>query len=184
MNRLILTFIISAGIYSCNDAPKEEAVIDNTTVDASKLAYPVRYVNWEIGDFNNLVTVTNFYKMWDEKQSKDVASYFGDTVRMRLPEEKAEIVVPNNEVNNRLAKNRNMYGFTSNEIVSAVSLRDKTSGEEWVMVTTYAKWKEKNGQRDSTLYHDDWRLKNGKIDFLMSFSKTPTAEFLTNQPGR
>jgi hypothetical protein len=183
MNKLILSAFISSALLSCNDS-KVDVAPDNTTIDTSKLASPVRYVNWEIGDFNNLVTITNFYKLWDSKQSDTMASYFSDTVRLRLPEEKAEIVVPNNQVNERLARNRKMYGYTSNEIVSAVSLRDKSSGEEWVMVTTYAKWTEKNGERDSVLYHDDWRLKNGKINLLMSFAKTPTTEFLNNQPGR
>ena len=58
---------------------------------------------------------------------------------------------------------------TSNEILSSVALRDKVTGEEWVMITAYSKWVEKNGKRDSILYHDDWRLVNGKIDQLISF---------------
>ena len=50
--------------------------------------------------------------------------------------------------------------------------------EDWVMITTYNKWIEKNGKRDSVLYNDTWRLKNGKLDMLMSYYKLPTKEFL------
>jgi len=187
MNKIILTFIIATGLISCTNSSYDTTNVDSLNrirVDTTKLAYPVRYVNWEMGDFNNVVVVTNFYKLWDARQAEGIASSFADTVRLRLPEERSEIVVPNNQIVEKLIKNRSMYGYTSNDIVSAVSLRDKDTGEEWVMVTTYAKWKEKNGVRDSILYHDDWRIKNGKIDFLMSYNKLPTEEFLKNQAVR
>lgn len=186
MNKFILSTIIASSLLACNQsARKEEPVADKTTIDESKLAKPVRYVNWEMGDFNNVVTVTNLYKMWDNREGKGgVESYFADTIRLRLPEETDEIVIPNSQINARLLANRNMYGATSNDLVSAVALHDKTSGEDWVMVTTFAKWTEKSGKRDSVLYHDDWRITKGKIDFLWSFSKTPSAEFLKNNPAK
>jgi hypothetical protein len=190
MNKFIITAIISISVFSCAEDPAADVTTNTDTVstagnnDASTLAYPVKYVNWEIGDFNNVRLVTDMYKVWDEQQAKGVAVYFADTVRMRLPEVRNEIVVLNSEVNARMATNRNMYGYTDNDMISAVSLRDKASGEEWVMITTYAKWTEKSGKRDSILYHDDWRVKDGKINFLMSYSKLPTAEFLKNQTGK
>jgi hypothetical protein len=188
MKKIILTVIIFIGLFSCRNSATDSATnvdsLNRIRVDTTKLAYPVRYVDWELGDFNNVVTITNLYKMWDGKEATDIASYFADTVRLRLPEERSEIVIPNSQISKRLGQNRNMYGYTSNEMVSAVSLRDKPTGEEWVMITTFSKWTEKNGRRDSILYHDDWRIKNGKVDFLMSYSKMPTAEFLKNQAAR
>jgi hypothetical protein len=189
MKNFIITAIISLGFFSCRETSKGDPAKSDSTVvvtnnDASSLAYPVKYVNWEIGDFNNVKVVTDMYKAWDEDQAKGVAAYFADTVRMRLPEVRNEIVVPNSQVDAKMAANRSMYGITDNDMVSAVALREKTSGEEWVMITTYAKWTEKSGKRDSVLYHDDWRIKNGKIDFLMSFSKLPSSEFLKNQTGK
>ena len=65
-----------------------------------------------------------------------------------------------------------------NNIVSAVSLHDTESNEDWVTITTYNKWVEKSGKRDSVLYNDNWRFKNGKIDFLMSYDKVPTRALL------
>ena len=165
MKNLIATAITCVCLFSCADKTKEEPPVKTeTNNDVSTLAYPVKYVNWEIGDFKNVKVITDMYKVWDEDQSKGVAVYFADTVRMRLPEVRNEIRVPNSEVNARMTANRSMYGVTDNDVISAVSLRDKDTGEEWVMITTYAKWTEKSGKRDSILYHDDWRLKNGKID--------------------
>lgn len=73
-----------------------------------------------------------------------------------------------------------MYDSTTNNIISAVSLHDQESKEDWVMVTTYNKWTVKGGKRDSLLYHDNWLLKDGKIRFLMSFYKLPSDQFLKN----
>jgi hypothetical protein len=98
---------------------------------------------------------------------------------LRIPDDRNEIVLPRERINTALAQNRAMYDSTSNDILSAVSLHDKESGEDWVMVTTYNKWKEKGGKRDSLLYQDNWKLKDGKLALLMSFSKMPTRQLLS-----
>jgi len=114
-----------------------------------------------------------------------VAGLFADTVRLRIPTDREEIEVPNNQVNAKLAANRGMYDSTSNDIISAVSLHDKQSNEDWVMITTYNKWVNKDGKRDSVLYADSWQMKGGKIAFLMSFYKLPTDQFVKrNDPKK
>jgi hypothetical protein len=107
-----------------------------------------------------------------------VTDYFADSVKLRVPTERNEYTIPKSKINEVLTKNRGMYDSTSNNILSAVSLHDKESNEDWVMITTYNKWVEKNGTRDSVLYHDNWQLKDGKITFMMSFYKLPTDAFL------
>ncbi len=77
-----------------------------------------------------------------------------------------------------------MYDSTSNDILSAVSLHDKKSNEDWVMITTYNKWIQKNGTRDSVLYHDTWKIKDGKLSFLMSFDKVPTKQFVQRNDSK
>src|SRR5215204_4436130 len=123
MKNLIITAISALGLFSCTDtsngySTKTDSAAVVASNDASTLAYPVKYVNWEIGDFNNVKVVTDMYKVWDEQQAKGVASFFADTVRMRLPEIREEIVVPNSEVNARIAANRSMYGVTDNDMIS------------------------------------------------------------------
>lgn len=147
--------------------------------------YPVRYTEWEIGNPENIRTVINLYHAWDLKDAGKVAGLFADTVRLRLPTEREEFVILNEKVNEKLGKNRSMYDSTTNNIISAVSLHDRESKEDWVMITTYNKWVEKNGKRDSLLYHDNWRLKDGKINFLMCFYKLPSDQFIkTNDPKK
>ena len=177
MKKIIYLFASVCFLASCNN----EKAADNNTTSAkvkTSYSYPIRYSDWEIGNPDNVKTVLDLYHAWDNMDVNKVNSLFADTVRMRIPTERDEIVIPNSRINDALKENRGMYDSTSNSIVSAVSLHDRESNEDWVMINTYSKWIEKDGKRDSVLYHDDWRLKNGKIDFLMSFYKLPTETFL------
>lgn len=164
---------------STNTTETETAATVSAAVKAKPVySYPVRYTEWEIGNPEHTKTVLDFYYAWDNRDEKKLVSLFADTVILRIPTERDEIVVPNSQINEKLKANRGMYDTTSNSVISAVSLHDRESNEDWVMVTTYSKWVEKNGKRDSVLYHDNWRLKDGKLHFLMSFYKLPTKTFV------
>jgi len=178
MKKIIYLIVGVCFLASCNNEKNAE----NNTSSADKTkpvySYPVKYTEWEIGNSENSKTVLDFYYAWYHKDLSKIASLFADTIRLRIPTERNEIVAANNEINEKLQANRSMYDSTSNNILSAVSLHDRESNEDWVMITTYNKWVEKDGKRDSVLYHDSWRLSNGKINFLMSFYKLPTETFL------
>jgi ketosteroid isomerase-like protein len=147
--------------------------------------YPIKYTEWEIGKQEHLQIVLDLYKAWDNKEDGKMAALFADTFRLRIPTERTEIVLPNARINSALSENRKMYNSTYNDIISAMSLHDRERNEDWVMITTYNKWVEKDGKRDSMLYHDEWRIRNGKIEFLWSFDKTPTKAFLKkNDPKK
>ena len=166
--------IAVALMLSCNDSNKHSETTSVVDTTKNENVTPVsvsgdKRVNWEIGDAANVNKIMEFYKFWDAKNFTAANEYFADTVRIHIPTVRGELIVPNAEVSKKLAANREMYESTSNEILSSVALRDKVTGEEWVMITAYSKWVEKNGKRDSILYHDDWRLVNGKIDQLISF---------------
>ena len=184
MKKIIYLFAGVCMFSSCNEKKAEDTPVAETKVPPV-FAYPVRYTDWEIGNPDNIKTVIDFYYAWDHKDANKVAGLFADTVRLRIPTDREEIVVPNNQVNAKLAANRGMYDSTSNDIISAVSLHDKQSNEDWVMITTYNKWVNKDGKRDSVLYADSWQMKGGKIAFLMSFYKLPTDQFVKrNDPKK
>jgi hypothetical protein len=185
MNKFLSLFLIGFGLISCNDtkAPADEASGKTDTLKTEtkmpEFAYPVRYKDWEIGKPEHIKTALDFYRAWDDRDPAKANALFADTLRLRIPDDRNEIVLPRERINTALAQNRAMYDSTSNDILSAVSLHDKESGEDWVMVTTYNKWKEKGGKRDSLLYQDNWKLKDGKLALLMSFSKMPTRQLLS-----
>ena len=181
---LIFIFFVS-----CND--NENSSVSTSTVDSvnHETSPPVsgsgqKHVNWEIGDAGHINKVMEFYKIFDEKKSFVASDHFADTVRLSLPDVQGEIVVPNNEIFKRLTANRAMYLATDNDVVSSVSLRDKATGEDWVMVTAFSKWTDKAAKKDSALFHDDWRLVNGKIDRLISFHKVLPKEFVPDKSNQ
>ena len=140
----------------------------------------VKYTEWEIGDPANIKTAMDFYTAWNQKDIKRLGEIFSDTVRLRIPEERGEIMLTQDNLQEALENNRGLYTSTETKIISAVSLHDRESNEDWVTISVYNKWTEKSGKRDSLLYNDNWRLKNGKIAFLMSYEKLPTRTFLKN----
>ena len=195
MKKIIYLFTGICIFSSCSDKKAETPTATDTTSSAAPAiaavektkpvyAYPVRYSDWEIGNSDNIKTVIDFYYAWDHKDANKIASLCADTIRLRIPTDRDEIIVLNNQINEKLIKNRNMYDSTSNDILSAVSLHDRQSNEDWVMITTYNKWVEKGGKRDSVLYSDSWRLKDGKIGFLMSFYKLPTEQFVKRNDSK
>ncbi|MEN9571544.1 MAG: hypothetical protein RL172_2775 [Bacteroidota bacterium] len=193
MKKMLLPALLITSLWACNEQKTATPATTETTpaaaADAStanaattptvEYAYPVKYKDWAIGDPLNIKTTLEVYKAWDDRKPENLAALFADTVRLRIPEDRHEITIPKDKIAEALGQNRSMYKATSNDILSAVALHDKASGEDWVMITTYNKWIEKNGKRDSVLYHDNWKLTNGKIAFLMSFYKLPTKEFLS-----
>jgi ketosteroid isomerase-like protein len=187
MKRIIYLFAGILAFSSCSEKKAEDVVTAEASTVVEKVkpvyAYPVKFSDWEIGSDDNIKTIVDFYYAWDHKDAGKVANLCADTIRLRIPTDREEIVIPNNQISERLAKNRGMYDSTSNDILSAVSLHDKQSNEDWVMIVTYNKWTNKNGTRDSLLYSDSWRLKGGKIESLMSFYKLPTEQFINkNDP--
>ncbi|MEI7965843.1 MAG: nuclear transport factor 2 family protein [Chitinophagaceae bacterium] len=190
MKRIITVIAGVCLLISCNDKKSENSASNAdssaksaTTVEGNKQEKPdylkgIKYTQWEIGNPEHIKTALEFYAAWDVKDIDKLTQIFTDTVTLRLPAEREQIVLPNSRIKEALSSNRGEYGVTMNNIVSAVSLHDTESNEDWVTITTYNKWVEKSGKRDSVLYNDNWRFKNGKIDFLMSYDKVPTRTLL------
>lgn len=177
-NLCLLAIVIV--IASCSEnAPKVEPAIVVAEKPA-KIDYgkDIKYTEWEIGKPEHVKTVLNFYTFWDNKEMEKLSSLFSDTLRLRIPGVRNELAVPNAKIGQSFAENRGEYKTTTNQILSALSLHDRESNEDWVMITTYSKWEETSGKRDSVMFSDSWRMKDGKISFLMSFDKVPTKNFL------
>ena len=135
MKKIILPAIILFFLTSCNDNKQEapttaaaDTAAVKTETPAPAYAYPVKYKDWEIGNPANIKTTLDVYKAWDDKHPEKLSDIFADTLRLRIPGEREEFVIPNNKIPAVLGKNRGLYDSTFNYILSAVSLHDKESG--------------------------------------------------------
>ena len=176
--------VLTVFIFSCQDEKKEPET-DNapavTTKEPEKalpeFAYPVDRAHWNIGDPGNTKLVLDMYHAWDAKDGKAVAGFFADSANMDMPDAR-RLALNKDNVYEKFAKARSQYTNTSNKIISAVSLHNDEYNEDWVQIMTYNKWSLQDGTKDSMLYFDNWRLKNGKIDYLNSLQQKPPRQLL------
>ncbi|WP_153796204.1 nuclear transport factor 2 family protein [Foetidibacter luteolus] len=185
-------FVLIAGLFTgaCGQqsAVAEHTVSDSSTTTAPaallQYAYPVSMANWKLGDPLNTKAVLDMYSAWDKGDGKAVASFFADSAELDLPGA-VRITLSKGQIESRFVKLRKMFGASTNHIVSAYALYNEEFEEDWVMVVSYNKWTYKDGVRDSMLYADNWRLKDGKVNYLTSLEEKPASALLkTLERGR
>lgn len=163
---------------ACNQEEKkaEPAVVEDKPV-MPQLPYAVTRLHWEMGNPANIKTVLDMYKTWDTKDPKSMAVYFADSVMMDMPDAR-RVTFSSKNASEKIKASRYQYGNISNDIVSAVSLHDQDRNEDWVFILTYNKWQYKEGGKDSMLFADHWRMKDGKINYLNSLEQSPSKQLL------
>jgi len=179
-------FYVLPGIFviSCNNdktANQQSTAIDSsdaktepvTTEQPSTLPAYVMFRNWEQGDPQNSRLILNTYQAWDSDSTGIMSAYFGDTTRFDLPDGR-RFTTNNNTIESTLRKWRKSYKETSNIPFSLISLHNKDLDQQWVIAWTWNKWQHADGSKDSMLYCDNWRLKDGKIVYLNSTENRPS----------
>ena len=176
-------FCLLPGIFavSCNNdktADQQSTAIDSSATKsqpATESALPsfVVFRNWEQGNPEYSQVILNAYKAWDSDSTGGMSSYFGDTTRFDLPDGR-RFTINNNTIESTLRKWRKYYKETSNIPFSLVSLHNKDLDQQWVIAWTWNKWQNADGTKDSMLYCDNWRLKDGKIVYLNSAENRPS----------
>jgi hypothetical protein len=175
----ILFSVLTVFIFSCQDEKKEPEIVPTTETSKAlpEFAYPVDRSHWNIGDPGNTKLVLDMYQAWDQKDGGRVAGFFADSAFMDMPDAR-RLSLSKDDVYERFSKARIKYDNTSNKIISAISLHNDDYNEDWVQIMTYNKWSYKDGVKDSMLFFDNWRLKNGKINYLNSLEQKPPRQLL------
>jgi hypothetical protein len=178
------SFYLLTGIFavSCNNdkpADQQSTGIDSSAIKSQPAAVEstlpsfVLFRNWEQGDPENSQLILKTYQAWDNDSTGGMSTYFGDTTRFDLPDGR-RFTMPNNTIESTLRKWRKNYKATSNIPFSLISLHNKDLDQQWVIAWTWNKWQYVDGTKDSMLYCDNWRLKDGKIVYLNSTENQPS----------
>ena len=176
--------LLTVFIFSCGDEKKEPET--STTPELAtpepekalpEFAYPVDRSHWKMGDPANTKLILDMYQAWDAKDGAAVAAFFADSADMDMPDGR-RLLLRKDDVFEKFAKARSQYTNTSNKIVSAMALHNDDHNDDWVQIMTYNKWAYKDGVKDSMLYFDNWRLKDGKIVYLNSLQQKPPKALL------
>ena len=165
-------------MVACTSKPKDPAFITTTdsvtrTEPDKIFDYPVVYKNWEMGNHENTRLVLQMYRAWDGKTVEGVRELLADSFIMELPGSRRQAAGKDIMVD-KLVSYRQNYLSTKNEIIAIQPLLNKDNQEEWVSALVYNKWTYRNQARDSMLYQDIWKIKNGKINSLMSLELSPS----------
>ncbi|ANE53132.1 hypothetical protein SY85_24325 [Flavisolibacter tropicus] len=182
--RPLLPFVYMMLLFSCNEKSSSTNAISSNADTPSQAStdvntedkvfdVPVLYKNWEMGSHENTRTVLKMYKAWDEKSIKDMEALLADSIIMELPDGKRRAAARDKMVE-ELVKARNHYLSTSNEIIAAYPIHNIDHNEDWVNVLVYNKWTYNDRVRDSLLYQDLWKIKDGKINYLLTLQLSPS----------
>ena len=126
-----------------------------------------------MGDHENTRLALRMYKAWDSGSIKDMESLLDDSMTMELPDGR-RYSGGKEKMLAELVKSRQQYMYAQNDILAAFPLVNTDNNDQWVNVLVYNKWKYKDGVRDSMLYHDLWKITNGKISHLISLEQLPS----------
>ena len=175
-------YLIGILVFSCNNkAPDQQSSPDTSGTKSQPAAIEqpstlppfVVFRNWELGNPENSQLIINAYEAWDSDSTGLLASYFGDTTRFDLPDGR-RFITSNNTIEPMLRKWRKNYKETVNIPFSLISLHNKDLDQQWVIAWTWNKWRHADGSKDSMLYCDNFRLKDGKIVYLNSLQNQPS----------
>jgi len=188
LKRFLVYVIPGILIVSCNNektssqqspAADSSAKPQLTTMQPESTLPPfVVFRNWEMADPGSSELIINTYKAWDSDSTGVMSTYFGDTTRFDLPDGR-RFTISNNTIESTLRKWRKNYKETSNIPFSMISLHNKDLDQQWVIAWTWNKWRNTDGSKDSMLYCDNWRLKDGKIVYLNSLQNRPSKSLST-----
>jgi hypothetical protein len=178
--RYLLPVLLIASCTNNKTTDEQSVVADSAaksqpaaTEQLSSLPPFVIYRNWEQGDAENSQLIINTYKAWDSDSTGTMSSFFGDTTRFDLPDGR-RFTTTNSTIESTLRKWRKNYKETTNIPFSLISLHNKDLDQQWVIAWTWNKWSHADGSKDSMLYCDNWRLKDGKIVYLNSLENRPS----------
>ena len=183
----LICLLIAVFASACsNDEKTESSTVADTTAGESKpapvasvpeLPANVIYKNWEVGKPENTLLVLNVYKAWDSDTTADMSSFFADSTKYDLPDG-TRASTTNKTVASTFRKWRKAFKETTNTPFSLISLYNKDRRQEWVIAWTWNKWTYNDGKKDSMLYCDNWRIKDGKITYLNSLQNRPSKQLL------
>lgn len=170
MKKLFFIPLLALFVFGCNNKSDNAATTstDSTKMTSSKtgeLVYPYTleepYKDWQPGDQKNAVTVMKMLKAWETKNLAECATYFGDTVDMRLDNYHEKL--PHDSLSAVLEMSWANYASVTIKMGDWESVISSDKKDEWVTLWYKQNWVDKKGKADSLAVINDAKIVNGKI---------------------
>lgn len=167
MKKLLYFFGISLFALSCNnkDGKSGTDAADNSKTATAKIEYPYTldrpYQNWQAGDQQNAVNVLKMIKAWETHNLKECATYFGDSVDMRLDSYQQKL--SHDSLPSMLDGSWANYASVKIKMEDWEPVISSDKKEEWVTIWYKENWIDKTGKADSLNVINDAKMVKGKI---------------------
>ncbi len=165
-------FLIATTLFmlSCTNEKKDEKQADVKTTEV-KLPVKMDYNGAPaVGKTENIATVMNFNSDFIAGKFDNIGSYLSDSVRCVF-EDGTDVNSVRDSIVTIIKNWRGSMNSANQKYISAVALDNKDMGHEWVFQWIDETHNYKNGKIEHFIYHEDYRLENGKIRELFQYAQ-------------
>lgn len=168
----LLLIATSVFLLSCNHESKTAEIMEDKTAE-SKVALPFKMAyngTPSIGKTENIATVMNFNGDFIAGKVDSIGSYFADSVHVIFASGREIHTVRDTVV----AQIKGYWGSIKSakqSYIAAVAVDNKEKGDEWVFQWIDESHDFKDGKKDHRIYHQDYRLENGKIREMLEYAQ-------------
>jgi len=169
-------FFIAAGFFmiSCNnekdsgEQKKDEAKAPESEIMLpSKMAYNGTPT---VGKTENIAKVMNFNGDFIAGKLDNIGSYLADSVHVVFADG-SDVKTVRDSIVATLKAWRGSMNSATQSYISAVALDNKDMGHEWVFQWIDESHEYKDGKKEHIIYHEDYRLENGKIREVFQYAQ-------------
>jgi len=155
----------TAFLFGCNSESATPVKTAETQAPETKVTLPFK-MSYDgtpsIGKTENIATVMNFNGDFIAGKLDNIGSYFADSVHIVF-EDGIDMHTVRDSVVNLIKAWRGSMSAANQTYISAVALDNKEKGHEWVFQWIDESHDYKNGKKEHRIFHEDYRLENGKI---------------------
>jgi hypothetical protein len=172
MRKIMLALIALASVFvACEKKAEVAAVAAEPVVLPMEVSYKGTP---SIGDVNNVKVVMEWNKRISERNFS-LGDLLADTVTWHLADG-MEMTAPRDPA--LVALNQMLSDLTEIKIkyISAIAVNNAEQKDEWVFSWTDETYTHKDGKIDHTLFHEDYRMENGKIREVFQFQRKDPAD--------
>lgn len=176
MKKTLLILSMSVWAVACNnqsaetpmtEEPKAEAVVPKVVSHPYTAAYSS---DFSIGDPELVNVVLNLYKDIEANRLDSLDKYFADSVYWRNYAE-ADVTLTKAGLISKIKGLRNRFKEFNETPIAFTALHANDKSEDWVLTWIKERVTYANGKKDSTTYHETWRIRDGKIFMHDSYAK-------------
>jgi len=176
MKNLIFILFVSVAYSACTGtttASKESGASTATSSGASSVSFPYNpqfSSKFSIGKDSNSLTVLNSYKAWEAGDMTALGNTFGDSVYLNFSDG-SEYALTHDSAIAMAKKFRDSLSSVKIDIAAWMPVHADDKNEDAVLAWYKETDTYKNGKVDSVYFHDINGIKDGKINFIETYSR-------------